>query len=472
MEGWERRVAERDEVDEGGDAFLTSAMTASRTDQKRRGREKRERSSVSWAGQWLGLVSATAAEGGDGGRKQSRRLDGEVAPLFSGGLDDGGATRERGRGEEERSGLGRKKNGVEGERDVWWVSGERKKGKEKRDEKERKEMWGRRLVGKSEEGEENLRGGRVEGDVGEAAGLGKVRSTTLLDPPPPSVLFLADPCESASQVPQLKSQAAGTTTWISSCHRSKFKSSSSSSSVGPIFPMGEPRLWGFEVKPSLPDEHERRTTLDELKPIAIADCISALVSFPLPSFVWVVGLTWLGCVLFPGSVVVAVLTSWLLMVDSGDKVRVVAVLNRRLWQFSGSRQNRNVSRLFRDGFKPGHGAKSPLPATEGGNQDEEEECSHSNKKVKANNGLARAREADGQSGESGGGSPIIMERRKFSYKEKVVGFNSPMPEFVMDDGDFVLDSESDSDSGDEDDETCPVFRLSRSQKKRLRVPWR
>ncbi|KAJ4847160.1 hypothetical protein Tsubulata_045745 [Turnera subulata] len=139
---------------------------------------------------------------------------------------------------------------------------------------------------------------------------------------------------------------------------------------------------------------------------------------------------------------------------SGDPLGLVTVFGRR-WL------------LTRHG-----GAEPSLPTAEGGAPDDEEACSHSNKKAKANNGSPRTSGIEGDRVEVGGYSPNTEERRKLSYKEKVVGSSSSIPDFVMDEGDSDLDSESDCDSGDEEDETCPTIRLTSSQKKRLRAPWR
>ncbi|KAJ4837446.1 hypothetical protein Tsubulata_023175 [Turnera subulata] len=61
-------------------------------------------------------------------------------------------------------------------------------------------------------------------------------------------------------------------------------------------------------------------------------------------------------------------------------------------------------------------------------------------------------------------------RRKVSYREMLAGpGDTPMQEARRDWDDYFEDSESDEDK-DEDDE-CPVIRLSSADKKRLRRPW-
>ncbi|KAJ4833493.1 hypothetical protein Tsubulata_006664 [Turnera subulata] len=111
-------------------------------------------------------------------------------------------------------------------------------------------------------------------------------------------------------------------------------------------------------------------------------------------------------------------------------------------------------------------------ADEGNAFDDDDECLHSNKKVKANDGTSRVCESSPGGLGSGEGSPNSEERWKLSYKEKVMGALTVGREIEMEENTEELDSDSDSDSGDEEDPTCPTIRLSRREKARLRSPWR
>ncbi|KAJ4826538.1 hypothetical protein Tsubulata_034976 [Turnera subulata] len=121
---------------------------------------------------------------------------------------------------------------------------------------------------------------------------------------------------------------------------------------------------------------------------------------------------------------------------------------------------------------PNSGLRPPEKLIEGEQVDDADELSHSSKKAKANSGEPRTSEVGGVEQSRDGASPASEERRKLSYKEKVLGAAFPVPELTMKDDDADLDSESDVDSGDEEDETCPVIRLTSEQKWRLRAPWR